>query len=102
MRAETRAVGRDIEFYHQRRERDREAAADRRHAMVVANLHIVEEYFVHMAVAARKLDRAHGDAWCLHAHHNIVEALVLREGRFGAHYDEAITAYFLPATHNFF
>src|SRR3546814_9129578 len=47
MRAETRAVGRDIAFDHRRCERDREAAADRRHAMVVANFHIVEEYFVH-------------------------------------------------------
>src|SRR3546814_12729721 len=69
--------------------------------MVVANLHIVEEYFVHMAVAARKLDRAHGDAWCLHVDPKIGEALVLRDGRVGAHDDAAIIALFRPAPPHF-
>src|SRR3546814_5232548 len=69
--------------------------------MVVANLHIVEEYFVHMAVAARKLDRAHGDAWCLHVDPKIGEALVLRDGRVGAHDDDAIIAILRPARPHF-
>src|SRR3546814_5403147 len=69
--------------------------------MVVANLHIVEEYFVHMAVAARKLDRAHGDAWCLHVDPKIGEALVLRDGRVGAHDDDAIVAILRPARPHF-
>src|SRR3546814_13209172 len=65
--------------------------------MVVANLHIVEEYFVHMAVAARKLDRAPGDAWCLHVDPKIGEALVLRDGRVRAHDDAALIAILRPA-----
>src|SRR3546814_7513226 len=57
MRAEPGAVGRDIAFDHQRRYRDREAASDGRHSMIVADLHIVEKHFVDVAVAARQPDR---------------------------------------------
>src|SRR3546814_14617691 len=54
-----------------------------------------------MAVAARKLDRAHGDAWCLHVDPKIGEALVLRDGRVGAHDDDAIIAILRPARPHF-
>ena len=97
VRAEAGAVGCDITLDHQRRHRDREAAADRRHAMIVADPHIVEEHLVDMAVAARELDRAHRDARRLHVDPEIGQTLVLGDGRVGAHDDDAIVAILRPA-----
>src|SRR3546814_19376062 len=54
-----------------------------------------------MASAARKLDRVHGGAWCLHGEQKIVEALVLLDGRVGAHDDDAIVAILRPARPHF-
>src|SRR3546814_13443365 len=76
-------------------------SAHRRHAMVVADLHIVEEHLVDMAVAARELDRAHGDARRLHVDPKIGQPLVLGHGRIGAHDDDAIVAILRPARPQF-
>src|SRR3546814_2690984 len=69
--------------------------------MCSSDLHIVEEYFLHMAYAARKLVRTHGDAWCLIVDPKIGWALVLRDGRVGAHDDDAIIAILRPARPHF-
>src|SRR3546814_8988356 len=46
VRPEAGAVGGAIALDHQGRHGDRETAAHRRHAMVVADLHIIEEHLV--------------------------------------------------------
>jgi hypothetical protein len=97
VRAEAGAVGRDIALDHQRRQCDRKAAADRRHAVIVADLHVVEEDLVDVAVAAREFDRTNGHARRLHVDPEIGEALVLRDRRVGAHDDDAIVAILRPA-----
>lgn len=69
--------------------------------MVVADLHIIEEDFVDVAVAAGEFDRAHGDAGRLHVDPEIGKALVLGDGRVGAHDDDAIVAILRPARPDF-
>src|SRR3546814_21059311 len=62
VRPEAGAVGGDIALDHPGRHGDRETAANRRHAMVVAALHLVDEHHVDMAIAARQHERAHGQS----------------------------------------
>jgi len=65
--------------------------------MIVADLHVVKEYLVDMAVAAGKPDRPDVDARRLHVDPEIGQALMLGHIGIGPDDDHAIVAILRPA-----